>query len=151
MIDICQTLCEESDLISNILEHLLQIWNRCLPYEEKAGVKYASITPIVGTCILNELFANNTTAPTEQVYNKNFEKLFGALLIRTASTLNCTMPYPKSKDETADTAKKEDPKTAAAKLAVQNEYKKLDPCRLVHCDRLLISKFSKIFNFFSIK
>ncbi len=131
MIDICQSLCEESDLISNILEHLLQIWNRCLPYEEKAGVKYASITPIVGTCILNELFANNTTATTEQVYNKNFEKLFSALLIRAASTLTCAMPYPKAKEDTADTGKKEDPKTAAAKSAVQNEYKKLDPCRLV--------------------
>jgi hypothetical protein len=41
------------------------------------------------------------------------------------------MPYPKAKEDTADTGKKEDPKTAAAKSAVQNEYKKLDPCRLV--------------------
>lgn len=38
-IDICQTLCEDSELIQNILENLLQIWNQCLPYEEKNNLK----------------------------------------------------------------------------------------------------------------
>ena len=97
MVEICQCLCEDEKLISEILDHLLQIWNRCLPYDEKANVKYASITPLIGTCVLSEIFANNTTASTEQVFNQNFEKLFSALLVRTSSTLNNVMPYPKSK------------------------------------------------------
>lgn len=97
MVDICQNLCEDDKLISDILDHLLQIWNRCLPYEEKTNVKYASMTPLIGTCILNEIFTNNTTAATEQVFNQNFEKLFSALLVRVSSTLSNVMPYPKSK------------------------------------------------------
>jgi len=97
MIDICQNLCEDDKLIGNILDHLLKIWTACLPYEEKANVKYATITPLIGTCILKELFANNTTAATEQVFNDNFEKLFSNLLVRVSSTLSNVMPYPKSK------------------------------------------------------
>lgn len=97
MIDICQNLCEDNQLISDIIEHLLQIWHRCLPYEEKNNVKYASITPLIGTCILNEIFSNNTTQNTEQVFNLNFEKLFSVLLIRVSSTLSNVMPYPKAK------------------------------------------------------
>lgn len=130
MIDICQCLCEDDKLVKDILEHLLQIWNRCLPYDEKIGVKYASITPLIGTCILNELFANNTTAATEQVYNQNFEKIFSALLVRVSSTLSNVMPYPKSKEEGAETVsnKKEDAKNQS-KQTVNSEYKKLDPCK----------------------
>ncbi len=97
MIDICQVLCEDSQLIGNILDHLLQIWNRCLPYEEKANIKYASLTPLIGTCILSEIFSSNTTSATEQVFKENFEKIFCALLLRVSSTLSNVMPYPKSK------------------------------------------------------
>lgn len=97
MVDICQHLCEDSQLIRDILDHLLQIWNRCLPYEEKNSQKYASITSLIGTCILNEIFSNNTTSNTEVVFNENFEKLFSALLIRVASSISNIMPYPVSK------------------------------------------------------
>ncbi len=97
MIDICQCLCEDSQLTFEIINHILQIWNRCLPYEEKNNVKYATLTPLIGTCILSELFSNNTTANTEQVFNQNFEKIFSALLVRVSSTLNNQMPFPKSK------------------------------------------------------
>ena len=97
MIDVCQNLCEDDKLIGNILDHLLKIWVACLPYDEKANVKYASITPLIGTCILKELFANNTTAATEQVFNGNFEKLFSNLLVRVSSTMSNVMPYPKTK------------------------------------------------------
>ena len=149
MIDICQCLCEDSQLTFEIINHILQIWNRCLPYEEKNNVKYATLTPLIGTCILTELFSNNTTANTEQIFNQNFEKIFSALLVRVSSTLNNQMPFPKSKvfatilmsyDKTilyciyfknkdeggVNDTKKDDPKNAT-KLAVQSEYKKLDP------------------------
>ena len=97
MVYICQTLCEDSQLISDIFEHLLQIWNTCLPYEERNNLKYTSLTPLIGTCILSEIFSNNTTANTEQVFNSNFEKIFCSLLVRVASTLSNVMPFPKSK------------------------------------------------------
>lgn len=48
MVDICQNLCEDEKLIGNILDHLLKIWTACLPYDEKANIKYASITPLIG-------------------------------------------------------------------------------------------------------
>lgn len=99
-IDICQSLCEDSQLISDILDFILQLWNRCLPFEEKSNVKYASLTPLIATSILNEIFSNNTTANTEQVFNRNFEKIFSAILVRTASTLSNVMPIPKSKVNT---------------------------------------------------
>lgn len=149
-IDICQNLCEDSQLISDILEFILQLWNRCLPYEEKNGMKLASLTPLIATSILNEIFSNNTTANTEQVFNKNFEKIFSAMLIRTASTLGTSMPIPKSKvsninlfiyytflfnflllfikDDSPSDSKRGDSKNSA-KNDIQNEYKKLDPCR----------------------
>ncbi len=52
MIEICQSLCEDPKLIQSLIDHLLQVWNRCLPYEEKTGTKYASLTPLIGTVIL---------------------------------------------------------------------------------------------------
>lgn len=82
MVEICQSLCEDSQLVSDVIDHLLQIWNRCLPYEEKTNIKYASITPLIGTCILNEIFSNNSVSSTEKVFNDNFEKLFCALLVK---------------------------------------------------------------------
>ena len=150
-IDICQNLCEDSQLINEILEFILQLWNRCLPYEEKNGMRFASLTPLIATSILTEIFSNNTTANTEQVFNKNFEKTFSALLVRTASTLSSSMPIPKSKvnnllffklyklillfsfyilikDESQPEQKKSDSKNAP-KNDIQGEYKKLDPCK----------------------
>jgi hypothetical protein len=55
------------------------------------------MTPLIGTCILTEIFSNNTTASTEQVFNQNFEKIFSALTVRVSSTLSNLMPIPKSK------------------------------------------------------
>lgn len=55
------------------------------------------MTPLIGTCILSELFSNNTAANTEQVFNQNFEKIFTALMMRVSSTLSNQMPIPKSK------------------------------------------------------
>ena len=119
MTDICQNLCEESPLINDIIDHLLQIWTRCLPYEEKNNTKYASITPLIGTCILNEIFSTNTTESTEKVFNDNFEKIYSALLIRVSSSLANVMPYPKSKDDYND-AKKDDQKNTT-KAQIQND------------------------------
>jgi hypothetical protein len=109
------------------MDHLLQIWNRCLPYEEKNNTKYASITPLVGSCILTEIFSTNTTESTEKVFNENFEKIFSALLIRVSSSLSNVMPYPKSKDDYVE-GKKDDPKNAA-KAQIQSDYKKIDPIK----------------------
>lgn len=125
MVGICQTLCEDSKLIQSIIDHLLQIWNRCLPYEEKNGTRYATLTPLIGTCILSEIFSNNTTADTEKVFKENFEKIFCALFLRVSSTLSNVMPYPKGKDDWVDVkaADKE------IKASVYQEYKKLVPSK----------------------
>ena len=126
MIDICHSLCEDSKLISNIIEHLLQVWNRCLPYEEKNGTKYASLTPLIGTCILSEIFSNNTTEATEVVFKESFPKIFSALFMRISSTLSNVMPYPKGKEEWIDPKAKD---TKDKKNSVQQEYKKLNPSK----------------------
>ena len=97
MIEICQSLCEDSLLISKIIEHLLQIWIRCIPYEEKNNIKYATLTPLIGTCILSEIFLNNTTATTEQIFIDQFEKIYCVLLLRVSSTLSTIMPFPNTK------------------------------------------------------
>ena len=97
IIEICQSLCEDNLLISKIIEYLLQIWICCVPYEEKNNIKYASLTPLIGSCILSEIFLNNTTATTEQIFKDQFEKIYCVLLLRVSSTLSNTMPFPKSK------------------------------------------------------
>ena len=124
MIDICRTLSEDSQLVKDIIEHVLQIWNRCLPYEEKLNVKYASLTPLISTCFLTEIFSQNQTEETEKIFKENFEKIFTALLLRIASTLDNQMPIPRSKEENEPTTpnSKQDPKST--KAAVVNEYKK---------------------------
>ena len=127
MVDICQNLCEDSKLIQSIIDHLLQIWNRCLPYEEKNGTRYATLTPLIGTCILSEIFSNNTTAETEKVFKDNFEKIFCALFLRVSSTLSNVMPYPKGKDDWVDVKNNAD---SIMKASVYQEYKKLVPSKL---------------------
>lgn len=92
------------------------------------------MTPLIGTCILSEIFSNNTTANTEQVFNQNFEKIFSALMVRISSTLSNQMPIPKSKDDSSEpsspaTNKKDDSKNAT-KSAIQAEYRKLEPCKI---------------------
>jgi hypothetical protein len=93
------------------------------------------MTPLIGTCILSEIFSNNTTANTEQVFNQNFEKIFSSLMVRISSSLSNQMPIPKSKDDSASetspnsTHKKDDNKNST-KALIQAEYKKLDPCKI---------------------
>jgi len=95
------------------------------------------MTPLIGTCILSEIFSNNTTASTEQVFNQNFEKIFSSLMVRISSSLSNQMPIPKSKDDspaetTPTTPNKKDDKDGknSAKALIQAEYKKLDPCKI---------------------
>jgi hypothetical protein len=95
------------------------------------------MTPLIGTCILSEIFSNNTTANTEQVFNQNFEKIFSSLMVRISSSLSNQMPIPKAKDDSASetsanstsTHKKDDNKNST-KALIQAEYKKLDPCKI---------------------
>lgn len=129
MIDICQSLCEDSKLIDGIIEHLLQVWNRCLPYEEKNGTKYASLTPLIGTCILSEIFSNNGTEATETVFKESFAKIFSALFMRVSSTLANVMPYPKGKEEWVDPKATTKNNKQDKKNSVQQEYKKLNPSK----------------------
>ena len=124
MIDICQSISEDSKLVNDIIDHVLQIWSRCLPYEERLNVKYASLTPLIGTCLLTEIFSNNSTEETEKVFKSEFEKIFSALLLRLASTLNNVMPVPKAKEDDV----KPDSKSSKAQPVVA-EYKKLEPIK----------------------
>jgi maestro heat-like repeat-containing protein family member 1 len=125
-------------LTNNIIEHILLIWNRCIPYEEKSNAKYTSLTPLVATCILSELFSNNTTPATEQIFNNNFEKLYSSLLVRVASTCGNLMPFPKTKDgettkqtdSSSTSSKKSSKDKNSTKDSVQNEYKKLQPVKI---------------------
>jgi hypothetical protein len=75
---------------------------------------------------LTELFSNNTTEETDKVFKDNFEKIFSALLLRLASTLNNQMPNPKAKEE--EVVKKESSKSAKEQT-VLSEYKKLEPIK----------------------
>ena len=126
MIEICQSITEDSKLVGDIIDHILQIWSRCLPYEERLNIKYASITPLIGTCLLTELFSNNNTEETDVVVKANFEKIFSALLLRLSSSLNNQMPIPKAKEE--EVLKKEFTKSAK-EPTVHSEYKKMEPIK----------------------
>lgn len=126
MTEICQSLCEDSKLIGDIIDHLLQIWTRCLPYEERNGSKYASITPLVGSCILYELFSNNQTESTEKVFVDNFEKLFSALLIRISNSLSNIMPQPKANNDYSDSKGQKN----LPKPQNPNDFVKINPIKL---------------------
>ena len=127
MIDICKSLSEDGQLVDDIIVHILQIWSRCVPFEERNGIKYTSITPLVGSCLLIELFNNSENEKTIEVYEKNFEKILTAILIRIASTINNQMPPPKGKEEHEQTPQKGDAKNT--KAAIINDYKKLEPVK----------------------
>jgi hypothetical protein len=102
------------------------MWSRCLPYEDKGDIKYATVTPLVGTAILNELFSNfKRESNTDENFKFNFEKIFVALIIRTASTIGNQMPMLSQQKNEADA--KQDAKNA--KTAVQSDYKKLEPIK----------------------
>lgn len=125
-IDICQSLCEEPNLLTDIIETILKMWSRCLPYEEKGDIKYATVTPLIGTAILNELFSNfKKESNTDENFKFNFEKIFVALIIRIASTIGNQMPVLNQQKSEADV--KQDPKNS--KAAIQNDYKKLEPIK----------------------
>lgn len=123
MTEICQSLCEDSKLVDEIIDHLLQIWTRCLPYEEKNGSKHASVTPLVGSCILYELFSNNQTESTEKIFIDNFEKLFSALLIRISNTLSNIMPQPKPNNDYSDN------KGQKSLAKSQSDFMKINPIK----------------------
>lgn len=125
MTEVCQSLCEDSQLINDIIDEILQIWTRCLPYEEKNGLKYASITPLIGTCILNEIFSNNLTESTEKIFADNFEKIFSALLIRISNSLSNIMPQAKLKEENSENKNSK----GSAKPQPQSDFKKIDPIK----------------------
>ena len=143
LIDICQTLAEEGQLVDDISNHIVQLWSRTLPYEEKSGIKFATITPLVANCILNELFVNVTSVEAEHVLTRNFERFFSAILIRIASTIGNTMPFT-----TTTNNNKEDAATVTAITTTTGggnngesggeemrgrfnaEYRKIDPCRI---------------------
>ena len=98
------------------------------------NTKYAAIIPLCGTCLLTEIFTNNTNTNTEQVLIKNFEKIFSALSLRVASTLNTQMPLARSKDES------ETKDLKSVKVAVHAEYKKMDPIKIsIACFKSFIS------------
>ncbi|RNA34035.1 Maestro heat-like repeat-containing family member 1, partial [Brachionus plicatilis] len=156
MTEICQSLCEDSQLINDIIDHLLQIWTRCLPYEEKNGSKYASITPLIGTCILNEIFSNNVTESTEKVFEDNFEKIFSALFIRISNSLSNLMPQPKPKEDHSENKNSKN----LAKSQIQSDLKKIDPIKIaidcfksyVKCTRINLFEFyenENLWNFFN--
>ncbi len=88
------------------------------------NVKHTSLTPLVGTCLLTEIFTHNSNANTEQVFKKNFEKIFSALLLRIASTLDNQMPLTRNKDENETK-----PDAKSTKQAVNTEYKKIEPVK----------------------
>jgi len=127
MIDICKSLSEDAQLVDEIIVHILQIWSRCVPFEERNGVKYTAITPLVGTCLLIELFTHAETQATQDIFDKNFEKIFTAVIIRIASTIDNQMPLPKGKEE-SEVPQKQDAKSV--KASVNADYRKLEPVQI---------------------
>ncbi|XP_064611998.1 maestro heat-like repeat-containing protein family member 1 [Liolophura sinensis] len=127
VVEIWKILSQDPVLVSRMIEHILELLQRSLPYEEKPGDKErpqrtAMPLPLAATSALTEIF---NCEETEEVVMKNFHRLFAALILRIGSMINVKPPKGVQLD------KKEEVNTKDKKSAnIVRESKKTTPCSL---------------------
>jgi len=87
---------EDPMLLASLIDHLLDMLSRNLPYEERQHtrnkdevVRTATLPPLAVTCALSELMC---VEEGKEVIAENFHKLLAAVLVRVASTAGVQAP-----------------------------------------------------------
>ncbi|WAR11640.1 MROH1-like protein, partial [Mya arenaria] len=89
-VEIWRILCGDSQLVTVMLDHMLDLYQKSLPYEEKPQddgkepVRRATQTPLAITCALVEVFQ---VEEVEEQVVKNYHRLFAALMVRMGSSV----------------------------------------------------------------
>ncbi|KAL4234897.1 Mroh1p [Mactra antiquata] len=90
VIEIWKILSQDNQLLIVMLDHMLELYHKSLPYEEKPQegrepIKKATQIPLSITCALVEIFQ---VEETEEQIKKNYHRLFAALMVRIGSSIN---------------------------------------------------------------
>ncbi|CAH1780505.1 unnamed protein product, partial [Owenia fusiformis] len=105
--DVCDmwtSVAEDEALTSSLLDHILDLLSRSLPYEEKTDprdkektIKTSMQLPLSAISALTEIFK---VEASETVVTSLYHKLFAALLVAIGSTVGCRPPKHKEEHET---------------------------------------------------
>ncbi|XP_064639982.1 maestro heat-like repeat-containing protein family member 1 isoform X2 [Lineus longissimus] len=107
--EIWQTIAQDGQLLQHIIDHILDMMSRTLPYEErpdpkdkKKNVKTATIPPLAATSGLCQMFK---VEESQEKVAKNFHRLFSMYVVLMGAMVE-TKP-PKIKDEWKEQSKKD--------------------------------------------
>ncbi|XP_052816666.1 maestro heat-like repeat-containing protein family member 1 isoform X2 [Mya arenaria] len=108
-VEIWRILCGDSQLVTVMLDHMLDLYQKSLPYEEKPQddgkepVRRATQTPLAITCALVEVFQ---VEEVEEQVVKNYHRLFAALMVRMGSSVGVEPLKPPQSEPTTPKDKK---------------------------------------------
>ncbi|CAH1269548.1 MROH1 [Branchiostoma lanceolatum] len=128
LVECWKILAAETQLTTNLMDHLLEIMARHVPYEEKAvkdrkqrPPRTATALPMAASCALAEILQ---VPETEEVVISNYHRLFSAVMVRVGAT---TGVKPPPKDQ-ASSDQKPAPKPKKKDAGAVPQKKELDPC-----------------------
>ncbi|XP_034336261.2 maestro heat-like repeat-containing protein family member 1 isoform X2 [Magallana gigas] len=88
MVEVWQTLCQDPQLTAAMIDHMLDLLHKSLPYEERTSeeetVRTATSLPMAVTCALKIIF---DCEETEEQGLKAYHTLMGALMLRIGSSV----------------------------------------------------------------
>ncbi|KAL3859489.1 hypothetical protein ACJMK2_009708 [Sinanodonta woodiana] len=103
-VEIWKILSQDAQLTSAMLDEMIELLHKSLPYEEKRDggreepVKFATPIPVAVTCALTEIFK---VEETEEEVNKKYHRLFADLMLRIGSA-NGVKPLTKQQQKEKD-------------------------------------------------
>eukprot|EP00058_Branchiostoma_floridae_P019456 XP_002604946.1 hypothetical protein BRAFLDRAFT_77203 [Branchiostoma floridae] len=129
LVECWKILAAEPQLTANLIDHLLEIMARHVPYEEKAvkdrkqrPPRTATALPMAASCALAEILQ---VPETEEVVISNYHRLFSAVMVRVGAT---TGVKPPPKESQAGSEQKPAPKPKKKDAGAVAQKKELDPC-----------------------
>lgn len=89
VVEIWKIISQDAQLTTVMLDHMLELYQKSLPYEEKTQdgkepTRKATQIPLAITCALVEIFQVDET---EEQVKKNYHRLFAALMVRMGSSV----------------------------------------------------------------
>ncbi|XP_019641769.1 PREDICTED: maestro heat-like repeat-containing protein family member 1 isoform X1 [Branchiostoma belcheri] len=129
LVECWKILAAEPQLTTNLIDHLLEIMARHVPYEEKAvkdkkqrPPRTATALPMAVSCALAEILQ---VPETEEVVLSNYHRLFSAIMVRVGATTGVKRP---PKETQAGSEQKPAPKPKKKDAGTMSQKKELDPC-----------------------
>jgi hypothetical protein len=86
-------ICEDSNVVSGIVEFIIQLWAQSLPFEEKSGSKQFPVELVITLYFLNTMFVNTTSEKTKELLRWSFEKIFCNLVIMISNSIQNVKPH----------------------------------------------------------